>query len=57
MPDGHFRRLGALSMAAGLIAWSFVSPRLPAAWRTPVQAGMGGLLVLVTRAPLGLCPP
>jgi uncharacterized protein len=47
----------ALSLAAGLIHWSFVSPRLPAPWRTPVQAGVAALLVLVTRAPLGLCPP
>ncbi len=44
-------------MAAGLIYGSFVGPRLPAAWSTPVQAGVGGLLVLVIRAPLGFCPP
>jgi membrane protease YdiL (CAAX protease family) len=30
---------------------------LPAAWRVPLQAAAGGLLVLVTRAPLGLSPP
>jgi uncharacterized protein len=57
MPDRRFRRLRALSLAAALIAWSFVSPRLPAAWRTMLQAGVGALLVLVTRAPLGLRPP
>ena len=44
-------------MAAALVGWSFVSPRLPGAWRDLLQAGVGGLLVLVTRAPLGLCPP
>ncbi len=44
-------------MAAGLFGWSFVSPRLPAAWRVASQAGLGCLLVVVTRAPLGLCPP
>jgi CAAX protease family protein len=57
MPDGCFRRLGALALAAALIGWSFVSPRLPGAWRVAVQAGVGVLLVLVTRAPLGLRPP
>jgi len=50
-------RLRALSLAAALVYWSFVSSRLPAAWRTPVQAGLGALLVLVSRAPMGLCPP
>ena len=47
----------ALSLAAALISWSFVSPRLPAGWRVALQAGVGGLLVSVTRAPLGLSPP
>jgi uncharacterized protein len=47
----------ALSLAAALIGWSFASPRLPAAWRVALQAGLGGLLVVVTRAPLGLRPP
>lgn len=50
-------RLRALGMAAGLVGWSFVGPRVPALWRTPLQAGLGGVLVLVTRAPLGLRPP
>ena len=40
-----------------MVGWSFVSPRLPNAWRVALQAGLGGLLVLVTRAPLGLRPP
>jgi uncharacterized protein len=57
MRDERFRRLQALSLAACLVGWSFVSPRLPGAWRVALQAGVGGLLVLVTRAPLGLCPP
>lgn len=47
----------ALSLAAGLVGWSFVSPRLPGPWRATLQAGVGGLLVGVTRAPLGLGPP
>jgi uncharacterized protein len=57
MREGRFRRQWALSLAAALVGWSFVSPRLPGAWRDLLQAGVGGLLVLVTRAPLGLCPP
>ena len=47
----------ALSMAAALVGWSFVGPRLPPACRAGLQAGVGGLLVLVTRAPVGLAPP
>ena len=57
MRDRRFRRLQALSLAAALVGWSFVGPRLPGAWRVAAQAGAGGLLVLVTRAPLGLRPP
>lgn len=57
MSDRRFRRSAALSLAAGLVGWSFVSPRLPAARRTALQAVVGGLLVLITRAPLGLGPP
>jgi uncharacterized protein len=57
MRDERFRRLQALFLAACLVGWSFVSPRLPGAWRVALQAGVGGLLVLVTRASLGLCPP
>ncbi|OBG30221.1 abortive phage infection protein [Mycobacterium sp. 852002-51057_SCH5723018] len=44
-------------MAAALVGWSFVSPRLPGSWRVTLQTGVGALLVLVTRAPLGLRPP
>jgi hypothetical protein len=57
MPDGRFRRPLALSSAAALVGWSFVSPRLSPVWRVTLQAGAGALLVLVTRAPLGLLPP
>jgi uncharacterized protein len=55
MQHSSFRRIQPLGLAAGLVAWSFVSPRLPA--RVPLQAGLAGLLVLLTRAPLGLRPP
>jgi uncharacterized protein len=50
-------RLRALSLAGALVGWSLVSPRLPAGWRVTLQAGVGALLVLVTRTPLGLRPP
>ena len=39
------------------MGWSFVAPRLPARGRWLLQAGIAGLLVRVTRAPLGLRPP
>ncbi len=57
MRHGGFRQGRVLSLAAALVGWSFVSPRLPNPWRVTLQAGVGGLLVLVTRAPLGLRPP
>src|SRR5271156_2567581 len=57
MRDSSFRQLQALSLATALVGWSFVSPRLPAARREAVQAGVGGWLVVVTRSPLGLRPP
>ncbi len=47
----------ALALAAGLVGWSFVSPRLPGVWRIALQAAVGALLTLVARAPLGLRPP
>ena len=57
MRDRSFRSVCALSLAAALVGWSFVGPRLPSTWRVVLQAGAGGLLALATRAPLGLCPP
>jgi membrane protease YdiL (CAAX protease family) len=57
MRDRRFHRVCALSLAAVLVGWSFVGPRLPSTWRVVLQAGVGGLLALATRAPLGLCPP
>jgi uncharacterized protein len=52
-----FRRMQAVGLAAALVGWSFVSPRIPARGRLPLQAGLGVLLVLLTKAPLGLRPP
>lgn len=57
MPARRSRQAYALSLAAALVGWSFAGPRLPARWRMALQAGLGGALVLVTRAPLGLGPP
>jgi CAAX protease family protein len=57
MQHNGFRRARAVGLAAALVGWSFVSPRIPARGRLLLQAGLGGLLVVVTRAPLGLCPP
>jgi uncharacterized protein len=57
MQHNDFRHMQALGLAAALVGWSFVSPRIAARARTPLQAGLAGLLVLATRAPLGLRPP
>lgn len=57
MPARRSRQAYALSLAAALVGWSFAGPRLPARWRMALQAGLGGALVLVTRAPLALGPP
>ncbi|WP_139333363.1 CPBP family intramembrane glutamic endopeptidase [Mycobacterium sp. SP-6446] len=50
-------RLRALSLAAALVGWSFVGPRLPNELRAGLQAGVAGLLVVGTHASLGLSPP
>ncbi|VBA42862.1 hypothetical protein LAUMK191_04765 [Mycobacterium attenuatum] len=39
------------------MCWSFVAPRLPTAWRVGLQAGLGWVLVCLTRVPVGLRPP
>ncbi|MCA2241799.1 CPBP family intramembrane metalloprotease [Mycobacterium sp. WUMAC-067] len=57
MPARRFRPAHAVSLTAALVGWSFAGPRLPALWRVALQASVGGALVLVTRAPLGLGPP
>ncbi|MBI2696539.1 CPBP family intramembrane glutamic endopeptidase [Mycobacterium nebraskense] len=57
MGEYGFRRERAFSLAAALVGWSFVGPRLPTPWRVTAQAGAATLLVLATRAPLGLSPP
>jgi uncharacterized protein len=57
MQHSGFRRVSAFGLAAGLVGWSFLGPHIPAQRRTPLQAGLAGLLVVVTRVPLGICPP
>jgi uncharacterized protein len=57
MQHSGFRQASALGLAGALVGWSCLGPRIPAPWRIPLQAGLAGLLVLVTRVPLGLWPP
>ncbi|MFZ0902907.1 MAG: CPBP family intramembrane glutamic endopeptidase [Mycobacterium sp.] len=57
MQHSAFRRMQALLLAAALVGWSFVGPRVPTRGRLPLQAGLAGLLVVLTRPPLGLRPP
>lgn len=52
------RRIRALTLAAGLVAWNgLVDPRLPARWQPLVRAALGGVLMLATGARPGLRPP
>jgi uncharacterized protein len=51
------QRIAAVGLAAGLVGWSFVGPRIAARARVPLQAGLGGVLVVVSRRPVGLRPP
>lgn len=47
----------AVSLAGALVGWSFVGPRVRMPWRVVAQSGLAGLLLLATRAPVGLSPP
>jgi CAAX protease family protein len=52
------KRIQALALAVALVGWNgLVSPRMSARWHIAINAALGALLVAVTRAPLGLCPP
>jgi hypothetical protein len=57
MQHSDFRRAPAVVLASALVGWSFLGPRIPGQWRVLLQAGLAGLLVVVTRVPLGICPP
>lgn len=47
----------ALALAAALVGWSLVSPRLPSRWHPVPNAVVGTALAVLTQAPLGLRPP
>ncbi len=51
------RRFRALVLAAGLVGWSFIGPRIPPRLHPFVQAILGTGLAAAARAPLGLRPP
>jgi membrane protease YdiL (CAAX protease family) len=46
----------AIALAATLIVWSLVAPRMPLRWNPLPQAIFGVSIALLTRAPLGLSP-
>jgi membrane protease YdiL (CAAX protease family) len=47
----------ALVLAAALVAWSLVAPRLPSRWHPVPHAVVAAALAALARAPLGLRPP
>jgi CAAX protease family protein len=47
----------AVALAAALVGWSAIGPRIPAGIRAPVNAIVGAGLVAAVHAPLGLRPP
>jgi CAAX protease family protein len=51
------KRIRALTLAAALVAWSLVAPRLPSRWHPVPHAVVGAALAALSHAPLGLrCP-
>ncbi len=51
------KQIRALGLAAGLVAWSLVAPRLPSRWHPVPHAVVGAALAALTRAPVGLRHP
>ena len=49
--------LEALGLAAMLVAWSLVAPRLPSRWHPVPHAVVGAALAALTHAPIGLRRP
>lgn len=49
-------RVYASALAAVLIGWSWLAPRIPHRWNPLPQAMFGSSIVLLNRAPLGLSP-
>ncbi|HUO36622.1 MAG TPA: CPBP family intramembrane glutamate endopeptidase, partial [Mycobacterium sp.] len=51
-------RVGAVALAGALVGWSATAGlEIPARRHPLVAAGLGGALVALARAPLGLRPP
>ncbi|MGO4446884.1 lysostaphin resistance A-like protein [Mycobacterium sp. 2YAF39] len=48
------KKVRTFVLAAGLIAWSLVAPRLPSRWHPVAHAVVGAALLALTRAPVGL---
>jgi membrane protease YdiL (CAAX protease family) len=48
------KRIRALALAAILVAWSLLSPRLPSRWHPVTHAAFGTALAALTHAPVGL---
>ena len=53
----RIRQIQAVALAAALVGWSGLVPRIPPRWHPLPHAILGTALVAVTRAPLGLRPP
>lgn len=51
------KRIRALALAAALVGWSLVVPRLPSRWHPALNVALGTAVAILARAPLGLCPP
>ncbi|WP_006241604.1 CPBP family intramembrane glutamic endopeptidase [Mycolicibacterium tusciae] len=51
------KKFRALGLAAGLVAWSLVVPRLPSRWHPAPHAVVAAALAALTRAPVGLRQP
>lgn len=55
MRDKSAQKVRALALAAALVGWSFVAPKVR--WHPVPNAALGTGLLVSTRAPLGLRPP
>jgi uncharacterized protein len=51
------QRLRVVVVAAALLGWSALAPRVPARWHPLPHVLIGAALAAATRAPLGLSPP
>lgn len=53
----HSKRFQALALAAILVTWSLVAPRLPSRWHPVPHAVVGTALAVLTRVPVGFRHP